>query len=606
MDLKALSSQITTAASTAYCGKVFSENGLFILLETKEWEGRTAIECAAALLDLLLTAFTNYATHDLSTIAQLLLQVENKKEITTLVLGFQKNDQLYLGAQGDGEVMLIRNEKMGTILQKNGVSHGVIQNGDTIVFHTPVFLDMYGTSDIPNLLSPFSEHPLSERVQSDMSAHPEIQGLSLLIAHFTGAKPEMRGFAITPKMILDSIQSVFEKTRTAFISLIKKAPEEDGPLYISTEKERKSKRILIGISAVLVILLIGSVFLNLNRTRDVKKQKQLADSLVLVAHQYDEAGSLIDLNPIRARSLLSESKTTLSSLLSQFSNKSPEYAQIEEWLGKIALKETEAYKIYKLTAVPVFFDITFLKSNGIAGKLIGYDALKAILDSQNGVVYSLNTATKESAIIAGSEIVKNARDLAIHGKDVFLFNDDGVIQVDSKTKTSKIVIKKDSDWGEIVSIASYGGNIYLLDRGKNAIWKYIAVDNGFSDKTTFLNPGVRVNFSDAQNLMIDGSVWVLFSDSLSKYSHGINDQFIISGFSDTLTGLGSFSSDENNKFIYILDKALSRIVVFDKDGVYQSQYQWDDLKNASDIIANEADKKIFVSVGSKIYAIDIK
>jgi hypothetical protein len=46
--------------------------------------------------------------------------------------------------------------------------------------------------------------------------------------------------------------------------------------------------------------------------------------------------------------------------------------------------------------------------------------------------------------------------------------------------------------------------------------------------------------------------------------------------------------------------------VIDKSGVYQSQYQWDELKNAQDLIASDDEKKIFVLVGGKIYAIEMK
>ena len=47
-------------------------------------------------------------------------------------------------------------------------------------------------------------------------------------------------------------------------------------------------------------------------------------------------------------------------------------------------------------------------------------------------------------------------------------------------------------------------------------------------------------------------------------------------------------------------------MVFDKDGLYQSQYQWDELKNAKDFMVTEKEGKIYVLVGHKIHAIEIK
>ena len=82
--------------------------------------------------------------------------------------------------------------------------------------------------------------------------------------------------------------------------------------------------------------------------------------------------------------------------------------------------------------------------------------------------------------------------------------------------------------------------------------------------------------------------------------------FNFKNFSEILSDATHLSIDENNKNIYILDQAAGRIVLFDKEGEYKSQYQWDELRNANDIIASEAEKKVFVLIGSKVYGIDIK
>lgn len=336
------------------------------------------------------------------------------------------------------------------------------------------------------------------------------------------------------------------------------------------------------------------------------QEKKLGEVLSLVSHQYEEAVSLIELNPARARSLLSDSKLTLSPLLASFGKNSNEYKEITEWLAKIAKEEVTAYKIYKLTSVPVFFDIQLVKSGGEGELLTAYKKKKVILDTKNQVVYTLSTDSKEAVLLAGSEVVKDAHGITIHGNTVYIINNDGIVGIDIPTKAVKVAIPKDEKWGEIGAISAFGGNVYLLDKTKNTIWKYIATDFGFSSRTIYLNPDVRINLGDSKRLIIDGSVWVVFDRELFKFTRGLGEEFGFKDFADTITSIATVSTSDEDKNLYLLDPGLSRIIVFDKDGAYQAQYQWEELAHAKDMVASEAEKKIFVLVGSKIYAIDLK
>lgn len=602
-------SRITTGESISYWGTTFAENGLFILLETQEHENQSAATTGPELLDSLLTSYTNYQSHNLSTIANILIEVEGRQEILGLTIGIQEGKRMYLGSAGCGEALIIREGKIGTILHKGEVSSGDIRAGDILILYPAPLRMMYEGESLISLVSTTAAVSSTERIKTDLINYPEIKGVTILTVLFSSQNSGMRFFFNSPLSPLkETIKTYKEKCTQIVKHILRKSVNKDvvQERYSPDAKEVRSKRILLIVSVFLVMLLIGSIFFNINRTKDMQKQKTLADTLSLISHQFDEADSLIDLNPIRARSLLSETKLSLSPLLKQFAKNSPEYKQIQEWLGKIGEKEVIAYKIYKLTSVPVFFDVTFLKAGAVASAIASYKKTQAILDIPNKVVYILNSETKESAIIAGGDTVKDARSIAIHGNTVFILNSDGIVSVDIKSKSSKLAIKKDDKWGETVAIASYGGNVYLLDRINNMIWKYIATDFGFSNRSSYINSGVKVNFSQSKDIVIDGSVWVLFADSIAKYTQGVNDQFVISGFSDTLSGLSAFSTDETDKYLYILDQSISRIVLFDKDGVYQSQYQWDELKNATDIVASEEEKKIFISIGSKIYGIELK
>src|SRR5258708_4778233 len=105
-------------------------------------------------------------------------------------------------------------------------------------------------------------------------------------------------------------------------------------------------------------------------------------------------------------------------------------------------------------------------------------------------------------------------------------------------------------------------NVYLLDEFKNQIWKYIATDNGFSDRNQYLREGEGADFAAARNLQIDGSVWILKSDNtMLKFTQGGKDFFQIGQVDPPLDKIKSFYLADDTSNIYFLDNDNSRVVV---------------------------------------------
>ena len=216
----------------------------------------------------------------------------------------------------------------------------------------------------------------------------------------------------------------------------------------------------------------------------------------------------------------------------------------------------------------------------------------------------MDLTTKQSGILAGQDVVKNAATVAIHGTNAYLLNEDGIYRIDIEKKTAGKVLDYDNNWGDIASFQSFAANLYLLDRKNNTIWKYLSTDTGLSDRRSYLQSGIGVNLANMTDMDIDGSIWVTGGAEIIKFTAGGNDQFSFKGLSDSTTNIDSFSTSENEKYIYLLERSLKRILVFDKDGLYYAQYQWEDLKDAQSIVVSEATGKIYVFFDTKIYAID--
>lgn len=598
MELQAKIGKVVSVSDWQKWGSCFAENGLFVLLEVNGDTDHPAYKIGKEILDELLTVFTNFQNKDLSTVVKLLDNFKENSHITTIIIGLILGKTLYIAGKGQGVVLLVRKGKVGKIFSNCGTSMGGVQKEDALFFFSETFGQVLDDEKKNQILTVNDPKDLEEKITPLLSAFG-IKGAAILTACLSEKAREKR--------FISEVINFRYGGREKIIGFWQKLKDIIANRKVDiheTAEEKKSKRTLLTIAVILIVMLTLSIFLNINHTSKSQKNKKLSEVMDLVTHQYDEAVSLLELNSVRSRQLLSDSKLSLSPLLKEFPKNSKEYKETSEWLSKISSQEVIAYKIYKLTGVPLFFDISLIKQGGEGIKIAGFEENKAILDIKNKTLYRLSTVTKQAEIIGGSDVVKDAQSVDIHGKNIYILNSDGILEVNTDSKTGRVVIKNDEKWGDISGLASFGGNIYLLDRKNNAIWKYMKTDIGFSQRYSYLNPDVRVNFSASSKMIIDGDVWVLTGDNILKFSKGLRAEFVFKDFADTLQNIVSIATSE--RYLYVLDKSLSRIVVFDKDDNYQSQYQWDGLKDANDMVVSEEEKKIFVLSASKIYAIDIK
>ncbi|KKS95648.1 MAG: hypothetical protein UV73_C0015G0023 [Candidatus Gottesmanbacteria bacterium GW2011_GWA2_43_14] len=594
------SAKITAPSDNERWGGCLAEDGLFVLLEVATDGKVLASHIGKAALDQLILAFqTSQKDHRLE-IRDLLDEFQGNPYIKVLIVGFLENNRLSVGCHGEGVAVLVREGKSGRILTAQGISRGVVKSGDRIIFHSESFIRNWQGNLQDKIYSLKNLTEFEEVLSPELSGNQSFAGSAVLIAevkHQDAANSPVEG-VISLKQEAGKFRFLtYWQHRIRNFNI---ARLQD---FLPANRKRRSAFLVI---TVLVLLLLGNIAFGVARMKQASRSKEVREALASVEQQYTEAQGILDLNPVRARELLSSSKLTLGSLLKNSKRNSPDQKLVNDWLNKVSASEVAAYRIFKLTQVPVFFDTTLIKAGGEADNLSAYQEKKAILDKSNKTLYFLSTETKEAAVVAGADNLKTVSSLAIHGSNAYFLNEEGIFSVDLGSKKVSKVIEKSDRWGEIVDMEAFGGNLYLLDVKNNSIWKYIAAESGFSSIISYINSGVQADLSQAKELAIDGSIWVANAADIFKFTAGAQELFAFKGISDSISTIDGIATSDEDENLYILDKTLSRILVFDKDGLYQSQYQWEELKNAEDIIASEAEGMIFVLLGSKIHAIEIQ
>ena len=277
--------KISAAPDIDYWGGSFCENGLFILLETESDAQKSAQERGKEILDSLLTKITNFPKINLEVLNELISWVKKIKSVKSLTLGFLEAEILYLVNFGNGEVLLSRNGQVGTILHSDEASSGKVLAGDRLFFTSNKFLTCIGKDQQKELLKSESLTEIAENAYGILIACKDSSGSTARLADLE------RQVLSDEKEVKDYKNILAQKwQKTLLIFSDMKAS------FWQENDESKPKRTLLTIAVILILLLIASIFLNINQSQSTNRQSLLKQGVDLVSHQYDEAVSLIDLD----------------------------------------------------------------------------------------------------------------------------------------------------------------------------------------------------------------------------------------------------------------------------------------------------------------------
>jgi len=256
----------------------------------------------------------------------------------------------------------------------------------------------------------------------------------------------------------------------------------------------------------------------------------------------------------------------------------------------------------------LFFDVSLIKKGAQATAIGLSDDTMGIVDQTGETVYLLTVSSKNGQVVAGGDAFDIASCITVSSDQLYVMTGSGVHAIRlSDKKTTPQVIKKDSQWGTIGSLGSYGGNVYLLDTTKSRIWKYVATERGFSELREYLNSDTLPDLTKATSMAIDGSVWVGTGDGkILRFTQGKENTFVPQGVEPALGSDLSVYTSDTARNLYVLDRQNKRVVVLDKDGTYLAQYVWEQNLGVSGVVVLEKDKEIFILAEGKIFVIGLK
>lgn len=642
---KVVATPTPTAWSQAYsAGRLFA--ALSLQIDTIPEAGEEHLTSIGKdLISTLESEFFTLESKDLDSIKRALEVTVGKlrEDIKiSLIVCFLNENILYLFAAGGGKAVLKRGDKIGTVLQAEDEgpniksASGYVQEEDVIILQTKSFLHIIPSStlassldynnpdEIAENLAPFVHEKaeggasavillykegqvqnISEDAAASLSENeeevessrespenPSDEGL-IPVEDLDEKTPDLQKESSQAKEDIDeeltepqeqanpqATQPIdeLEETRESL------ATETASPFLTDRQPRRKKlsfnfglgflpkipsglshqRKIVLTIAAVLILVIIAISFLAIRNKEGSQNKEHFASVIAQAQEKYEEGQSLKDLNASLAQESFRNAKKILDENKSKFKENSDEGKQISSLLDKVNGEVNTASEGESTTAKEV---------DKSESKLLSYE-----LNNSSASFFSQNEDF------------------------VYFLDGKGVSRIDKGNDEKEEIIKK--DWKTEGGIGIFGSNIYVLDKD-DGILKFVPSDDAYS-KTDYF-PSDSPDLSNATNMAIDGSVYVLFNDGgVKKYTRGKEESFAVSGLDKPLSKSAKIFTNEGADSLYVLDSGNSRIVVLDKDGKFITAYSASVLKNAKDIDVQEASKKIFILSGGKVYQVDIK
>lgn len=381
-------------------------------------------------------------------------------------------------------------------------------------------------------------------------------------------------------------------------NLLDRLPERKIIIHGDDYKNTRSKKAsLIGI-ALLGVLAV-SIYFGMAQRENKLRIEEYEPRLLTAIHDYEESIELVSLSQSRARELILSSRQQALSL--------KEEGVVDERLTKlmndISMHLGEIAGIYD-TPAEVFLDLSIISSGFQASDISFSGGVLRVLDSKNKRLAGIDVSNKRTNVIAGPDYLPDALSTAAYADRSFILSSDGIREVTSEVD---LTIKPDGWDPKNVLIYAFTGNIYVLDRDNNQIWRYQGVRGGFLEKEPWLGQGFTRDTSDAAFFAIDGSIWTVSrSGEFKVYTLGAPATFSITNETSPLEEIAGFYTDDESDFLYLLDRGNARIAVIEKSGVYVSEYMAPELQNATDLVVDEEHSKILFLADGKLYSIEAK
>ena len=155
-----------------------------------------------------------------------------------------------------------------------------------------------------------------------------------------------------------------------------------------------------------------------------------------------------------------------------------------------------------------------------------------------------------------------------------------------------------------VRMKVYADRLYIADDGASQLFRYSG--NYSQPPVSWFNAQAQSDLSSLRSFDIDGDIWMLYAQGLvSRYRSGEQVPFSLDNSVGAIVAPVDIAvGDQGNSMVYIADSDQERILVYDKEGVYQRQLRAPEghpLRDLQAIYVDEIENTIYLLTQTSLF-----
>lgn len=549
-------------------------------------------------------------------------------------------DTLYLTKCGDSEAYLVRKRYVSVVSEGLGeeddgsgdifssIANGTLQADDMVIFSSARLLRYISKTDLAKAVNKGSVMASLEEVKdvisTEMLGRASLTGILfeeatmeelLSVEKDVDTKEESslkstvaEKTVAVKNRLTGKFVSIFDKFKRKRSSEVYSGQGNVSAFFkdfwngISSGSFGKSQ-ILVLLVVVIVILILGVWFVS-SRQGQRDELAKLDGIIVSISDKIAEAETKSSYDKEGAKAVLDKANIDAMTVLNSG------YYRDKANLLLIQINETrdKLDNVMRIDNPVIFADLSTKRSDVNALGFANISDDRVFVYEYNALYELVLNQISDPITIDDQETVISATGFDDRGSVIFLTKSGKLLEY--ADGTVEFMDSDDGAFHKAVDIADWSNKIYLLDNTGNQIWKYTykGTRGKFSSAESYF--AETLDLSGALSFAIDSNVYLLnLSGEIMKFYGGKKADFFIDNppFA-TLNDPKVVYTDEKQDYVYVLDGAEARVMVYVKNAKtgnldYEKQYLFNGVGDLRDIYVNVKDKKLYVLSASKIFEV---
>ncbi len=358
------------------------------------------------------------------------------------------------------------------------------------------------------------------------------------------------------------------------------------------------RKLLISLTVLLVIVLTVSISLTNKQKRQREQEENFFASIESIESRYDLIDSyLLYENEDGAKIIIGEISEELANLNA---NNDQQEDILSDWKNKLNIQRQNIQRLTIINEADLLFNTLDSNSSAEPRNLILLDNILYASDPSGKILYSYNIEDQEtSSVLINADFELNLELPISYNNQLYYLEESGLVRINPENgqliqiNTPGFLDKKTN----AIDIWIENNLLYSLHSADNNIIRHSPA-NLFNQFSSWLQE--EINLSKVIDMAVTGDIWLLENDAnLIKLRIGQVQDFSLAKIDPPLSSASKLIALDNN--LYIFDRNSMRLVVYDYEGNFISQYQFSNYKNTFDLIVDENLNQIYLLVDTSVY-----